>query len=76
MAKKTLSFYYHTDCGACKELQPAFKEIAKLKGWKFEKINVENCKSKICDNMEYVPTVYVGKKKLNFKAMEKLLTES
>ena len=72
---KTLSFYYHKDCGACAELKPAFKEIAKLKKWKYKEIDVEKCETKICDTMEYIPTVYVGKKKLNFKAMEKLLTE-
>ena len=75
MAKKTLRFYYHNECDACKELQPAFKKIAKLKGWKFKKVNVDNCKTKICDRMDYVPTVYVGKKKLNFDDMEKILME-
>jgi len=72
---KTLSYYWHPDCDACGELKPAFQKIARLKGWKFKEINVETCKSKICDDIEYVPTVYVGKKKLDFKNMEKLLKE-
>jgi len=72
---KTLRFYWHPDCGGCEELRPAFKELAKLKGFKFREINVEKCKSKICRDIEYVPTVYVGNKKLDLNDMEKLLTE-
>lgn len=56
-------------------MKPAFKEVAKLKGWKYTEINVEKCKTKICDDIEFVPTVYVGSKKLDFKEMEKLLNE-
>ena len=56
-------------------MRPAFKELAKLKGFKFREINVEKCKSKICRDIEYVPTVYVGNKKLDLNDMEKLLTE-
>lgn len=72
---KTLSYYWHPDCGACKELKPAFQEIAKLKGWKYKEINVEKCETKICDDIEYVPTVFIGNKKLDFGDMEKILTE-
>ena len=72
---KTLSYYWHPDCDACGELKPVFKKIAKLKGWKYKAINVEKCETKICDTMDYVPTVYVDKKKLDFKDMEKLLNK-
>lgn len=72
---KTLRYYWSPDCDGCEELKPAFKEIAKLKGWKFREINVDTCTSKRCDNLEYVPTVYVGRKKLDFKQMDKLLNE-
>ncbi len=57
------------------ELKPAFKELAKLKGYSYKEINVETCKSKICNDIEMVPTVYVGSKKLDLKEMEKLLNE-
>ena len=70
---KKLTFYYHNDCDACLELKPRFKEVAKLKGWTFKQVNVEKCKTNICDRMEYVPTVYVGRKKLTIDGMEKLL---
>jgi len=56
-------------------LKPAFKEVAELKGWNYKEINVENCKSKICNGLDYVPTIYVGDKKLDLNAMEKLLNE-
>ncbi len=56
-------------------MKPAFKELAKLKGWRYKEINVETCKSKICNELEYVPTVYVGTKKLDLKEMEKLLND-
>jgi len=73
MPKKKLTFYYHKDCEACGELKPRFKEVAKLKGWKFRQVNVEKCKTKICDDLDYVPTIYVGRKKLTIEGMEKLL---
>ena len=72
---KTLRFYWHPDCGACDELKPAFKELARLKGLKYQEINVETCKTNICSSLDYVPTVYVGRKKLNINEMEKLLDE-
>jgi len=56
-------------------LKPAFKELAKLKGWRYKEYNVQTCKSKICNNIEYVPTVYVGSKKLDLSEMDKLLSE-
>ncbi len=72
---KTLRYYWHPNCGGCEELKPAFKEVAKLKGWKYTEINVESCRSRICNEIEFVPTVFVGSKKLDFKEMEILLNE-
>ena len=72
---KTLRYYWDPSCGVCEELKPAFRELAKLKGYSYKEYNVETCKSKICNEIEYVPTVYVGSKKLDFKEMEKLLKE-
>ena len=72
---KTLRYYWDPSCSGCEELKPAFKELANLKGWKYKEINVETCKSKICNDLEYVPTVYIGRKKLDLKEMEKLLDE-
>ncbi|GAH01398.1 unnamed protein product [marine sediment metagenome] len=72
---KTLRYYWHPDCAGCEDLKPAFKEIAKLKGMKYREINVEKCKSKRCNSLEYVPTVYIGNKQLNLKEMDKILSE-
>jgi len=72
---KTLRYYWHPDCDGCEELKPAFKELAKLKGWRYKEVDVRACKSKICNDIAYVPTVYVGSKKLDLKEMEKLLNE-
>ncbi len=72
---KTLRFYWQSDCDACEELKPAFKEVAQLKGWRYKEINIDKCKSKICNDLEYVPTVYIGRKKLDLKEMDKLLDE-
>ncbi len=72
---KTLRYYWDPSCGVCEELKPAFKELAKLKGLKYKEVNVEKCKSKICNDIVYVPTVYIGNKQLDFKEMEKLLNE-
>ena len=56
-------------------MKPAFKELAKLKGWKYREINVENCETKICNSLDYVPTVFIGRKKLDLNDMERLLNE-
>jgi len=72
---KTLRYYWSPGCGGCLELKPVFKELAKLKGWKYKEVNVEACKSKICNSLEYVPTVFIGSKKLDLNEMEKLLNE-
>ena len=72
---KTLSFYMSKECGACKEAKPAFKEIARLKGWKFKEIDVEKCKTKICQDIEYVPMIYIDKKKIGLDEVEKLVKE-
>jgi len=56
-------------------LKPAFKELAKLKGWKYKEVNVETCESKICNSLDYVPTVFIGRKKLDLNDMERLLNE-
>ncbi|GAG53863.1 unnamed protein product [marine sediment metagenome] len=72
---KTLSYYWHPDCDACEELKPVFKKLANLKGWKYQEINVEKCETKICKTLDYVPTIYVDSKKLDFENMEKLFKE-
>ena len=69
----TLTYYWHPDCGGCRQLKPVFKEIAKEKGWKYKEVDVVDCETKICDTIEYVPTVYVDDKMLNFKEMEQIL---
>ena len=72
---KTLRYYWAPGCGGCEELRPAFKELAQLKGWKYKEVNVERCETKICSNIDYVPTVFVGRKKLDLREMEALLSE-
>ena len=57
------------------ELRPVFKELAKLKGWKYKEVNVETCETKVCNSLDYVPTVFIGRKKLDLNEMEKLLNE-
>ena len=72
MAKK-VTFYYHKDCEGCKELRPLVKRAAKVKGYEFTQINVEECETKFCDSLEFVPTVVLDSKKLNMKQMENFL---
>ncbi len=72
---KTLRYYWSPGCDGCVELKPAFKELAELKGWTYKEINVEQCKSKICNTLDYVPMVYIDNKKLDLKDMEILLKE-
>jgi len=72
---ETLRYYWLPGCGGCEELKPAFKELAKLKGWKYKEVNVETCESKICNSLDYVPTVFIGRNKLDLNDMERLLNE-
>ena len=70
---KQVTFYYHKDCGFCKDLRPLVKRAAKAKGLGFEQINVEKCTTRFCNSLEFVPTVVVNDKKLNAKQVEKFL---
>jgi len=72
---KTLTYYWHPMCSGCEEAKPLFKELAEIKGWKFKEINIENCETKTCDSLEYVPTVFLGRKKLSIDEMEDLLED-
>ena len=56
-------------------MKPVFRELATLKGWKYREVNVETCKSKICNSLEYVPTVFIGRRKLDLKEMDKMINE-
>ena len=68
-----LTFYYHKMCAGCLKVKPLIKEIAKIKGWKYREVNIDNCNTKTCEEMEYVPTIYIDDKKLNLKEIDKLL---
>jgi len=70
--KKELTFYYHPDCDNCSDLKPIFKKVAKLNGLKFKEVNIENCDTKICQDIGYVPTIFVDGRKLSIEEMEKL----
>lgn len=70
-----LTFYYHPMCGGCMEVKPLIKEIAVIKGWKYSEVNVEHCKTKICDDIQFVPTIFLDDKKLDFKEIDTLLTK-
>ena len=70
---KKVTFYYHNMCSGCDELKPIIKGIAKSNGWKFKTVNVERCKSKICDGLEYVPAVFIDDKQLDIDELESLL---
>ena len=56
-------------CSRCMDLKPELKKTAKKKNWKYKEINVEHCRSKFCDSIEYVPIIVVDGKNLNEKEM-------
>ena len=72
---KQVTFYSHKDCGFCDDLKPLIKKAAKSKGLKFKEIDIEKCKTKLCDNLQFVPTIVVDSKKLNAKQIEKFLSD-
>jgi len=71
MSRK-ITVYYSPDCLGCMELKPIIKEVAKIKKWKYEEVNVDNCDTKICQDLDYVPTIFVDGRKLSIEEMEKL----
>ena len=69
----TLTFYYSTGCPGCNELEPVVREAARKKGMKFRKVNVDECNTKTCESMAFVPTVYIGKRELSMGELEGLV---
>jgi len=72
---KEITFYYHPMCSGCMEIKPIIKEIAEMKGWKYNEINVVGCKTKICNDLEYVPTIFVDGRQIELEDMDKLLSK-
>ena len=68
-----VTFYSHKDCGFCADLLPLVKKAAKSKGLKFVEVDIEECETKFCDNLQFVPTIVLNSKKLNVKQVEKFL---
>lgn len=69
-----ITFYYHPMCEGCLEVKPLVKEFAQIKGWDYNEVNIDDCTTKICEEMEYVPTIYIDGKKLDFEEMDELLS--
>jgi thioredoxin-like negative regulator of GroEL len=69
---KTITFYWHPECDGCHELKPIIKEVARIKKWRFEEVNIDNCDNEICQSLEYVPTIFIDGRKLSIEEMEKL----
>lgn len=60
--KSAITVYKHDGCGGCRELLPVIKKLAKKRKIPLKVINVENCKTKKCDSLGYVPYIeYRGK---------------
>ena len=66
---KKVTLYFHDMCGGCQELKPILKKTARSKGWKYTEKNIEKCKTKLCEDVEYVPTLVVDGKKLSENEM-------
>lgn len=72
---KTVTFYFSEYCEGCHTLEPIVKEAAQKKGLKFKTVDVESCNTKRCDSMEWVPSVYIGRKELSMEELEAFLNE-
>ena len=70
---KEITFYYHPECSGCVEIKPLIHEIAGIKGWKYREVNVEGCTTKICDELEFVPAIFLDGRKLDLREMNKLI---
>jgi len=55
------------------ELKPVLKKVARSKGWKYRQVNVERCRTKLCDEIDAVPVLVVDGKQLSENEMEKFL---
>lgn len=72
---KEITFYYHPMCSGCMEIKPIIKEIAGMKGWAYHEVNVVGCKTKICNEIEYVPTIFVDGREIELEDVNKLLSK-
>ena len=70
---KKVTLYYHKDCDGCMELKPILKKVARSKGWKYKQVNIERCKTPVCDSLGYVPAIEINGRLLNEKQMETFL---
>lgn len=59
MAKK-ITVYVSKSCGGCAELVPALRKMAKSKRVSLKVVDVDKCKDKECDKIEYVPYIKIG----------------
>ena len=70
---KKITLYYHDMCDGCEEAKPLFKELAKEKGWDYEEKNIEHCSDDRCEEIEFVPAIYIDDRKLSIEEMSKIL---
>lgn len=72
MASK-LTFYFSPSCEGCAELEPVAREAARRKGWSFRKVNVEECRTDVCEGLDLVPTLYLDGREMSIGEMERVL---
>ena len=70
---KGITAFYAPWCGNCRIVIPKLRAYARRKGYRFEKINVENCKTETCESIGYVPHVLMNGRPMSDKQLERIL---
>ena len=70
---KKITLYYHDMCDGCEEAKPLIAALAKEKGWEYEEKNIEYCEDERCEDIEFVPAIYLDNRKLSIEEMSKVL---
>jgi len=64
-SKQKITIYKSDSCAACGELVPEIKKLSKgKKGLSIKVVDVEKCKTKMCDTIGYVPYITINGKEV------------
>ena len=70
---KTITAFYAPWCGSCHTVIPKVEAYDKRNGISFEKVDVDQCDTQQCNNVDYVPHIMVDGRPMSDAQLEKIL---
>ncbi len=74
--RKGITAFYAPWCGNCHVILPKVEAYARRKGYKFEKINLDKCKTETCDSVDYVPQILLDGRPMSDAQLERIIDGS